>query len=139
MSLSGGADKVVLGVALAVLAQGSAVEPVGVDSAMLAYRSMFVDTARLDCPAPNRDEVVVCAPRHGGPDPNRLPLPLEAAPGERARLMAGEAPPGAPALRLGRESCSAVGPYQRCSGGLPVFQVIYVMKEAVEAIVDPDD
>jgi hypothetical protein len=139
MSLPGGADKAVLGVALAMLAQGFAAEPAGADAAMLAYRSMFAETARLDCPAASRDEVVVCAPRQGETDPNRLPLPFEPAPGDRARLMAGEAPSGTPALRLGRESCSAVGPYQRCSGGLPVFQVIYVMKEAVEAIVDPDD
>ncbi|HEX8262197.1 MAG TPA: hypothetical protein VF547_04925, partial [Allosphingosinicella sp.] len=35
-------------------------------------------------------DIVVCGRR--GPDPNRLPLPVEPAPGERVRMLPGELP-----------------------------------------------
>ena len=36
------------------------------------------------------DDIVVCGRR--GPDPNRLPLPVEPVPGEREHLLPGELP-----------------------------------------------
>jgi len=114
-----------------------AAEPVAAEQAMANYRSVFGTARLLECPpATTADQIVVCGRRREQGDPNRLPLPVEPDPGGRTRLIAGEPPRAVPGLRLGRQSCSTDGPNQQCSGGLPVFQVIFVVKKAVEALVD---
>jgi hypothetical protein len=113
--------------------------PGSAEHAMANYRAVFTHADSLSCRAEAApDQVVVCG-RRGQTDPHRLPLPVELQLGDRTRLIPGEPPRATPALRHGQPSCSTVGPNQRCSGGLPVFQVIYVLSKAVEAVVDPDD
>ena len=54
------------------------------DEALANYRKMFKSTGEIDCPR-EEGEIVVCGRRSAGPDPYRLPLPVEREPGERVR------------------------------------------------------
>jgi hypothetical protein len=61
------------------------------ERALENYRRKFVPTAELDCPRGGEaGEIVVCGRGSELPDPYRLPLP-SSEPGDRQRLIAGEA------------------------------------------------
>jgi hypothetical protein len=85
------------------------------------------------------DDIVVCGRSSEAPDPYRLPLPTEPEEGTRIR---GEAVSAA-AIANRRETCSTVGPHQRCSGGLPILAiaaaVAKVAVKAAEHVLDPDE
>jgi hypothetical protein len=87
----------------------------------------------LDCER-GAGEIVVCG--RGGPDPNRLPLPVTPEPGDR---NAGEPPDAAEALALSRQRCTTVGPNQQCSGGLPILPIAFwLVQKAVEIAKEGD-
>lgn len=80
-------------------------------------------------------EILVCGKRSRGDD-LRLPLPVAPEPGART---AGLMPTGVDAMAAQDDPCTAVGPNQRCSGGLPVIQMVLTGIKVVEALVEPDE
>jgi hypothetical protein len=94
--------------------------PVNAERAMDMHRKQFAPAANLNCgTSADPDEVVVCG-RREGPDPNRLPLPVEPVAGER---VVGEMASAAEVANR-RETCTTVGRDQRCSGGLPILPIL---------------
>ncbi len=63
-------------------APASAGAEVTAEQALARYRQAFKPTQELDCPK-GGEEIVVCAPRKGAPNPYRLPLGAQREPGER--------------------------------------------------------
>lgn len=114
--------------------QANAEEPVTAEQAMEHYHQAFQPVRSLDCPGGGGDEIVVCGRRTDGPDPNRLPLPVERDPGER---VTGEAPSAVAAAGT-REKCSTVGPNQNCGGLVPIGILMGVAVKLIEALTDPD-
>ena len=107
--------------------------PVSADQALARQQAALRSTLGLGCDRGGGD-IVVCA--RLGPDPNRLPLPVEPEPGARP---AGEPPAPAEALALSAEKCTTVGPNQQCSGGVPVIPIaIWLVRTAVEAAAGDD-
>ncbi|HEY0412430.1 MAG TPA: hypothetical protein VGD66_04745 [Allosphingosinicella sp.] len=109
-------------------AAAAAAEPVSADAAMQRYRQVFQPPATR-C-APGKDEITVCGQRPG-PDPNRLPLPVQPLPGSR---VAGEAPDQVAASELGNERCTTVGRDTPCTGTVPIIPIaIWIVKTAIKA------
>lgn len=105
------------------------------EDAYANYRQRFAPVAELDCPRKPEDEITVCAKR-SGPDRDRLPLPVEPAPGTR---IAGELPRASSARGPGTERCSTVGPNQQCGGGLPVIQGAILLFRIAKKLAEGDD
>jgi hypothetical protein len=126
-----------LGLAIAAAALASlpampparAAPPASADEALARQQSSLRSGLGLHCDR-EAGEIVVCGRQ--GPDPNRLPLPVEPEPG--ARRSGEPADPGE-ALALSAEKCTTVGPNQQCGGGLPILPVaIWLVQTAVKVI-----
>jgi hypothetical protein len=121
-----------LGVAMASVlalagAPAPAAPPASAEEAVARQRASL--RAGLDCDRGGGNDIVVCG--RSGPDPNRLPLPVEPEPGAR---IAGEAADPSDALALTNRKCTTVGPNQQCSGGLPILGIaIWLVETAVKA------
>ena len=106
-----------------------AAPPLSAEEALARQQSSLRSGLGLDC---DRDaaEIVVCGRQ--GPDPNRLPLPVEPEPGAR---HSGEPTDPDEVLALHKEKrCTTTGPNQQCSGGLPILPVaIWLVQTAVKA------
>ncbi|MDB5722539.1 MAG: hypothetical protein JWP15_3157, partial [Alphaproteobacteria bacterium] len=74
---------------------GAAAPALTADEAMKRYRFYFRSISDLDCPR-DSGEIVVCG-RSGG-DSGRSPLRYPPQPGDRIRLLPGEAPSAAAAM-----------------------------------------
>jgi hypothetical protein len=122
--------------ALAALAANPALAaspPATADQALARQRSSLRSSLGLDCDRGGGD-IVVCG--RPGPDPNRLPLPVQPEPGAR---VAGEASLPGDSLALTRQRCTTVGPDQQCSGGLPILGIaIWIVQAAIKAARDED-
>jgi hypothetical protein len=117
-----------MSVALAALLIAAAPAPaVGADQAIAAYRSTFQPVAEIDCPRAAPGEVVVCARVVDKPDPNRPPL-YGPTPGERTRLVAGEAPAASAGYGDGRYC------FQRCPNMVGID--LGMAKKIVNGIAD---
>jgi hypothetical protein len=111
----------------------SAAAPATADEALARQRDSLRASLALDC-GRARGDIVVCGRQ--GPDPNRLPLPVEPEPGAR---HSGEPPAPSEALAFGAEKCTTVGPNQQCSGGLPIIPIaIWLVQTAVKAAKGDD-
>ena len=75
-------------------------------------------------------DIVVCAPR--GPDPNRLPLPVERIPGEREDLLPGELP----RAQASYDTC-VIG--CRRGPGIDAFKAVDTTIKIVRHILGKDD
>ena len=127
--------KLGLAIAAASLASAaaSAAPSTSADEALARQQSSLRAGLGLGCDR-SAAEIVVCG-RHG-PDPNRLPLPVQPEPGAR---NAGEPADPADALALSDQTCTAVGRDQHCSGGLPIFPIaIWLVQTAVKAIKEKE-
>jgi hypothetical protein len=125
--------------ALAAIAAGPAPTPAGAappataDQALARQQASLRSSLGLDCDR-SGGEIVVCG--RPGPDPNRLPLPVEPEPGAR---NSGEPPDPADSLALTRQRCTTVGPDQQCSGGLPILGIaLWLVQTAVKAAKHED-
>jgi hypothetical protein len=108
-------------------------QPATADQALARQRSSLRSSLGLDCDRGGGD-IVVCG--RPGPDPNRLPLPVEPEPGAR---IAGEASLPGDSLALTKQRCTTVGPDQQCSGGLPILGIaIWIVQTAIKAAKDED-
>lgn len=106
----------------------SAAPPASAEEALALQKSLLRSNLGLDC---DRDsgEIVVCGRQ--GPDPNRLPLPVEPEPGAR---NAGEPADPSAALALSAETCTTVGRNPRCSGGIPILGIaLYIVQTVAKA------
>jgi len=115
---------------LAALASvpASAAPPLGADDALARQQSSLRSSLGLDCDRTS-GEIVVCG--RTGPDPNRLPLPVQPEPGAR---RGGEPVDPTETLALSAEKCTTVGRDQQCSGGLPILGIaLYIVQTVVKA------
>ena len=107
--------------------------PATAEEALARQQAGLQRSLGLDCDRGGGD-IVVCGRQ--GPDPNRLPLPVEPEPGART---AGEPPDPSEALALSAQKCTTVGPNQQCSGGLPILPIaIWLVQTAVKAAQGDD-
>jgi hypothetical protein len=113
----------------------AAAPPASADEAVARQQASLRASLALDCDrARDGGDIVVCGRQ--GPDPDRLPLPVPPEPGAR---NPGEPPDPAEALALSAEKCTAVGPNQQCSGGLPILPAaIWLIQTAVKAAKGDD-
>ena len=110
-------------------APAPAAPPLSAEEALARQQSSLRSGLGLDCDR-SAGDIVVCARQ--GPDPNRLPLPVEPEPGART---AGEPPDPDDSLALSAQKCTTVGPNQQCSGGLPILGIaIWAVQTAIKAI-----
>lgn len=125
-----------LGLAMAALALGAApaaaAPPLSAEEALARQQSSLRSGIGLGCDR-GAGEIVVCARQ--GPDPNRLPLPVEPEPGAR---RSGEPVDPSETLALSAEKCTTVGPNQQCSGGIPILGIALMIVRTVvkEALKD---
>lgn len=111
-------------------------QPAGANDPDLAGGDALKPLSLTGCPTgTDNGEILVCGKRSRGDD-LRLPLPVAPDPGART---AGLMPTGVDAIASAEDPCTPVGPNQRCSGGLPVIQMILTGVKVVEALVDPDE
>lgn len=112
----------------------AAATPVTAEEALARQQAGLQRSLGLDCDRGGEGDIVVCGRQ--GPDPNRLPLPVEPEPGAR---NAGEPPDPSEALALSAEKCTTVGPNQQCGGGLPLIPIaIWLIQTAVKAAEGDD-
>jgi len=113
----------------------AAAPPATAEDALARQQASLRASLALDCDREGGGgDIIVCGRQ--GPDPDRLPLPVEPEPGAR---HAGEPPAPSEALALGAERCTTVGPNQQCSGGLPILPLaIWLVQTAVEAAKGDD-
>ena len=99
--------------------------PLSADEALARQQSSLRSGLGLDC---DRDaaEIVICGRQ--GPDPNRLPLPVEPEPGAR---RSGEPVDPSATLALSAETCTTVGRNPRCNGGLPILGIALMIVQTV--------
>ena len=122
--------------AAALVAAPLQAAPTGAAEQALARQQQSLRTSLgLDCDrGRSAEDIVVCGRQ--GPDPNRLPLPVQPEPGAR---NAGEPPVPADALALSAEKCTTVGPNQQCSGGLPILPIaLWLAKTAIKVAKGED-
>lgn len=118
-----------LGLAMTVFAlaavPAAAAPPLSAEEALARQQSSLRSGLGLSC---DRDaaEIVVCGRQ--GPDPNRLPLPVEPEPGAR---VAGEPVDPKDTLALSAQTCTTVGRNPRCSGGLPILAIAAMIVQTV--------
>lgn len=103
------------------------------EEALARQRAGLHDSLGLDCDRGGAD-IVVCGRQ--GPDPNRLPLPVEPEPGAR---RSGEPPAASEALALGAEKCTAVGRNPHCGGGLPLIPIAFWLIQTAVKAAQGDD
>jgi hypothetical protein len=125
-------------IAAAALALASApapaAPPLSADEALARQQSALRSGLGLDC---DRDsaEIVVCGRQ--GPDPNRLPLPVQPEPGARG---SGEPVDPSETLALSAEKCTTVGRNQQCSGGLPILGIaLFIVQTVVKAALKEEE
>lgn len=114
-------------------APAAAAPPASAEEALARQQASLRSSLGLGC---DRDsgEIVVCG--RPGPDPNRLPLPVEPEPGART---AGEASDPRASLALTNQKCTTVGPNQQCSGGLPILGIaLFLVQTAVKAVMEKE-
>jgi hypothetical protein len=114
-------------------APASAAPPLSAEEALARQQSSLRSGLALGC---DRDsgEIVICGRQ--GPDPNRLPLPVEPEPGAR---IAGEPSDPKASLALTNQKCTTVGPNQQCSGGLPILGIaLFLVQTAVKAAMEKE-
>ncbi|HYG46718.1 MAG TPA: hypothetical protein VD846_02150 [Allosphingosinicella sp.] len=114
-------------------AQAPAAPPATAEEALARQQASLRSSLSLGC---DRDagEIVVCGRQ--GPDPNRLPLPVEPEPGAR---VAGEPSDPKASLALTNQKCTTVGPNQQCSGGLPILGIaLFLVHTAVKAAMEEE-
>jgi hypothetical protein len=104
--------------------------PLTAEEALARQQSSLRSGLGLGCDRTTA-EIVVCARQ--GPDPNRLPLPVQPEPGAR---IAGEPVDPGETLALSAEKCTPVGQNQQCSGGLPILGIaLMIVQTVVKAAV----
>ena len=119
---------------LLIASPALAAAPVTAEEALARQQAGLQRSLGLECDRGGGEDIVVCGRQ--GPDPNRLPLPLEPEPGAR---HAGEPPAPAEALALSAQRCTTVGPNQQCSGGLPILPIaLWLVRTAIN-IAEGDD
>ena len=124
---------VIIALLAGAAAPASATPPATAEEALARQQAGLQNSLGLDCDRGGGD-IVVCGRQ--GPDPNRLPLPVEPEPGAR---HAGEPPDASEALALSAEKCTTVGPNQQCSGGLPIIPIaIWLVRTAIKAAEGDD-
>lgn len=106
-------------------AQAGAAPPAGADEAIARQQASLRSSLGLDCER-GGGEIVVCG--RAGPDPNRLPLPVEPEPGAR---RAGQPADPRETLALSDQKCTTVGRNPRCSGGLPILGIALLIAQTV--------
>ena len=116
-------------------AAASAAPPVTAEEALARQQSGLQRSLGLDCDrGGGGGDIVVCGRQ--GPDPNRLPLPVEPEPGAR---NSGEPPDPSEALALGAAKCTTVGPNQQCGGGLPLIPIAIWLVQTAIKVAEGDD
>jgi hypothetical protein len=122
--------------ALGLVAVHAAAEPPGaeppavVDDSLARYRQTFAPVSKMDCPEGAAGEIIVCGRPSWVPDPNRPPIPYPPVPGERTRLVLGEAP----RATLSADACL---PYQRCgNGGISIMINVFAIPSLVGKVVE---
>jgi hypothetical protein len=129
----------IVGLVIGALLAGAAVPvsaapPTTAEEALARQQAGLQRSLGLDCDRGGPGDIVVCGRQ--GPDPNRLPLPVEPEPGAR---IAGEPASPSEALALSAEKCTTVGPNQQCSGGLPLIPIaIWLIQTAIKAAEGDD-
>ena len=118
--------KLLLAMAAAALAFAPAkgAPPASAEEALARQQASLRSSLGLGCER-EAGEIVVCG--RPGPDPNRLPLPVEPEPGAR---IAGEPSDPKESLALTNRKCTTVGPNQQCSGGLPILGIALALARA---------
>jgi hypothetical protein len=110
--------------------------PITAEALLAAYEARIhegmgsVDGARR-CPrdAGGDDAIVVCGRDHDAS--MRLPLPVQAEPGARHRLIAGELPSARDALGVGRACCGG-------GGGINLLGLAGALLHGADRILHPD-
>jgi len=120
--------------AAAMIASPLQAAPAGTAEEALARQQAGLQRS-LDCDRGGGEDIIVCG--RAGPDPNRLPLPVQPEPGDR---RSGEPPDPSEVLALHKEkTCTTTGPNQRCSGGLPILPIaLWLVQTAVKAAKSDD-
>jgi hypothetical protein len=124
--------KLLSATAAAVLAAApaAAAPPLTAEEALARQQSSLRSGLGLACDR-GAGEIVVCGRQ--GPDPNRLPLPVEPEPGAR---NAGEPVDPSETLALSDQKCTTVGRNPHCSGGLPILGIaLFIVQTVVKAAV----
>ena len=127
-----------LAIAAAALALAStsapAEPPLSAEEALARQQSSLRSGLGLDCDR-GEAEIVVCGRQ--GPDPNRLPLPVQPEPGAR---RPGEPVDPTATLALSAEKCTTVGRNQQCSGGIPILGIAaMIVQTVVKAALKEDE
>ena len=119
---------------LAAPATALAAPPLTAEAAVERQREELLAAARIGCrrTGEEADETIVVCGR-GGPDPNRIGY--EPTPGQRVRLLPGEAPSGTAAL----DATTACLPPSPCGGGIDVFRAVGVLAKIGKHILGKDD
>lgn len=112
-----------------------AAPPATAEEALARQQAGLQRSLGLDCDRGGGEDIIVCGRQ--GPDPHRLPLPVQPEPGAR---IAGEPPDPDEVLALHKEKrCTTTGPNQQCSGGLPILPVaLWLLQTAVKAAEEKD-
>ncbi len=121
--------------ALLLLAAPAPPDPAsaGAEEVLATYRRTFKPVVEIDCPRDDPDAIVVCGRDPGEPDPNRPPIPYAPVPGERRRLLPGQAPQ-ADAGRNGRYC------FTRCADIVGVdIQTAEKIVEGLKRLIEGDD
>lgn len=128
--------KLGLAIAAAALLQvpAAAQPPLSAEQALARQQSSLRSGLGIGCDR-GTAEIVVCARQ--GPDPNRLPLPVQPEPGDR---RSGEPVDPSETLALSAQTCTTVGRNPRCSGGLPILAIAaMIVQTAVKAAVKEEE
>ena len=126
-----------LGLALVVAAlvssPAAAAPALTAEEALARQQSSLRSGLGLDCDR-SAAEIVVCGRQ--GPDPDRLPLPVQPEPGAR---VSGEPVDPKETLALSAQTCTTVGRNPRCSGGLPILAIAAMIVQTVVKAAAKDE
>lgn len=111
--------------AAALAAFPAAAQPLSAEQALARQQSSLRSGLGIGCDRGSA-QIVVCARQ--GPDPNRLPLPVQPEPGDR---RSGEPVDPSETLALSAQTCTTVGRNPRCSGGLPILAIAAMIAQTV--------